>query len=98
MVRSTSILALLCACALPAFALPAFARSPAVEPSIEESATGVGVTVTRDGDSWTADYVLDKDAPLVSQASLGGFGNGNTFPGTYDYLGRQLFVNLTADF
>lgn len=42
--------------------------------------------------------VLDKDAPLVSQASLGGFGNGNTFPGTYDYLGRQLFVNLTADF
>jgi len=63
LVRSTSILALLCAYALPAFALPAFAGSPAVEPSIRESATGVGVTVTRDGDSWTADYVLDKDAP-----------------------------------
>ncbi|MFD1106126.1 TonB-dependent receptor plug domain-containing protein [Sphingobium olei] len=42
--------------------------------------------------------VFDKNPPLVSQASLGGFGNGNTFPGTYDFLGRQLFVNLTADF
>lgn len=42
--------------------------------------------------------VFDKNPPLVSQASLGGFGNGNTFPGTYDFLGRQLFVNITADF
>jgi hypothetical protein len=24
--------------------------------------------------------------------------NGNTFPGTYDYLGRNVFVNLSADF
>ncbi len=42
--------------------------------------------------------VFDKDPPLVSQASLGGFGNGNVFPGTYDQLGRYIFVNLTADF
>jgi iron complex outermembrane recepter protein len=42
--------------------------------------------------------VFDKDPPLVSQANLGGFGNGNTFPGTYDQLGRSIFVNLTADF
>jgi iron complex outermembrane recepter protein len=42
--------------------------------------------------------IFDKDPPLVSQASLGGFGNGNVFPGTYDHLGRFAFVNLTADF
>lgn len=42
--------------------------------------------------------VFDKDPPIISQASLGGFGNGNTFPGTYDALGRTVFVNLTADF
>lgn len=43
--------------------------------------------------------ITDKDPPIVSQASLAGtVGNGNTFPGTYDALGRFAFVNLTADF
>jgi iron complex outermembrane recepter protein len=42
--------------------------------------------------------LLDNDPPLVSQASLGGFGNGNVFPGTYDHLGRYVYVSLTADF
>jgi iron complex outermembrane recepter protein len=42
--------------------------------------------------------ILDNDPPLISQASLGGFGNGNVFPGTYDHLGRYVFVGLTADF
>jgi iron complex outermembrane recepter protein len=42
--------------------------------------------------------ILDNDPPLVSQASLGGFGNGNVFPGTYDHLGRYIFVGITADF
>ena len=42
--------------------------------------------------------LLDNDPPLISQASLGGFGNGNVFPGTYDHLGRYLYVSLTADF
>ena len=42
--------------------------------------------------------IFDRDPPLISQASLGGFGNGNTFPGTYDYLGRNVFINLSADF
>jgi iron complex outermembrane recepter protein len=42
--------------------------------------------------------ILDNDPPLISQASLGGFGNGNVFPGTYDHLGRYLFVGITADF
>jgi iron complex outermembrane recepter protein len=42
--------------------------------------------------------VLDNDPPLISQSTLGGFGNGNVFPGTYDHLGRYVFVGLTADF
>lgn len=42
--------------------------------------------------------ILDNDPPLISQSSLGGFGNGNVFPGTYDHLGRYVFVGLTADF
>jgi iron complex outermembrane recepter protein len=42
--------------------------------------------------------IFDTDPPLVSQASLGAFGNGNVFPGTYDHLGRYIFANFTADF
>jgi len=41
--------------------------------------------------------IFDRDPPIISQASLGG-GNGNTYPGTYDYLGRNVFINLSADF
>jgi outer membrane receptor protein involved in Fe transport len=42
--------------------------------------------------------VLDKDPPIVSGALAGpsSLGNGNTFPGTYDTLGRTVFVGLTA--
>jgi iron complex outermembrane recepter protein len=42
--------------------------------------------------------ILDNDPRAVSQANLGGFGNGNVFPGTYDHLGRYIFVGITADF
>jgi len=44
--------------------------------------------------------IFDKDPPLVgsgtSDPSI--FGNGNTFPGTYDALGRLVFMNLTMKF
>ncbi len=43
--------------------------------------------------------ILDKDPPIISQSSLTAtIGNGNTIVGTYDYLGRRIFLNLTADF
>ncbi|MDB5423675.1 MAG: TonB-dependent receptor [Phenylobacterium sp.] len=46
--------------------------------------------------------ILDKDPPFLDSnafpASGPPFGNGNTYPGTYDALGRTLFVGLTADF
>jgi iron complex outermembrane recepter protein len=46
---------------------------------------------------------FDKDPPVVDANTLGiagtaSFGNGNTFPGVYDAIGRTVFVGLTADF
>ncbi|WP_240902805.1 TonB-dependent receptor [Caulobacter sp. SLTY] len=40
--------------------------------------------------------VLDNDPPL--SYSVGTTGNGNTFPQTYDSLGRYVFMGFTLDF
>ena len=40
--------------------------------------------------------VLDEDPPL--SASVGTTGNGNTYPQSYDALGRYIFVGATLDF
>jgi outer membrane receptor protein involved in Fe transport len=40
--------------------------------------------------------VFDNDPPI--SASVGTTGNGNTFPQTYDSLGRYVFVGATVDF
>jgi outer membrane receptor protein involved in Fe transport len=40
--------------------------------------------------------LLDEDPPL--SASVGTTGNGNTYPQTYDALGRYVFVRATLDF
>jgi outer membrane receptor protein involved in Fe transport len=40
--------------------------------------------------------VLDEDPPL--SASYGTTGNGNTYPQTYDAMGRYVFVGATLDF
>jgi len=46
--------------------------------------------------------ILDKDPPILDSnnfpASGPPAGNGNTYPGTYDSLGRMIFVGVTADF
>jgi outer membrane receptor protein involved in Fe transport len=44
--------------------------------------------------------LFDKDPPIVSgpAADASIFGNGNTFPQTYDTLGRLVFMNLTMKF
>ena len=49
--------------------------------------------------------LLDKDPPLVSSGGTGvlsacqsTFCNGNTYPGTYDALGRYLFAGVTVAF
>lgn len=50
--------------------------------------------------------LLDREPPLVTSGS-GGFGasacagtvcNGNTYPGTYDSLGRYIYTGITLDF
>jgi iron complex outermembrane recepter protein len=58
--------------------------------------------------SWQigANNLLDRQPPLVTSGS-GAFGqsgcantvcNGNTYPGTYDSLGRYLYTGITLDF
>lgn len=42
--------------------------------------------------------VFDKNPPVISEEIINGFGNGNTYPGTYDPMGRTIMVGLTADF
>jgi len=44
--------------------------------------------------------ILDKAPPLVGATNIAAppTGNGNTFPGVYDALGRYLFAELTAQF
>ncbi|HEY7640354.1 MAG TPA: TonB-dependent receptor [Steroidobacteraceae bacterium] len=42
------------------------------------------------------DNILDKDPPLSS--AVGGAGNGNTFPQTYDALGRWVFLRAQVGF
>ncbi len=49
--------------------------------------------------------ILDRQPPLVSQGytalSLGNeqaaFSNGNTYPGTYDTLGRYIYAGITLN-
>jgi outer membrane receptor protein involved in Fe transport len=44
--------------------------------------------------------MFDKEPPFVFSGIAGPsqFGNGNTFPGTYDALGREIFVGLTIKY
>jgi len=46
--------------------------------------------------------VFDKNPPTMDSNTWGvsapPFGNGNTFPGVYDSLGRTLFIGVTAKY
>ncbi len=42
--------------------------------------------------------LFDKDPPVIAAGILSSFGNGNTYPGVYDVLGRTLFVGATVNF
>ncbi|TCP33357.1 TonB-dependent receptor [Sphingomonas sp. BK235] len=46
-----------------------------------------------------ANNLLDREPPSLSQtaAPIGSFGNGNTYPGIYEPLGRYIFAGLTID-
>jgi outer membrane receptor protein involved in Fe transport len=42
--------------------------------------------------------LLDKDPPAIAAGLLSLFGNGNTYPGVYDALGRTIFFGATVNF
>ena len=44
--------------------------------------------------------MFDRDPPLVYSGlnPIASGGNSNTWPGVYDSLGRNFFVNVTAQF
>lgn len=42
--------------------------------------------------------LLDKDPPVIAAGILSSFGNGNTYPGVYDPLGRTVFAGATVTF
>ncbi|WP_207904853.1 TonB-dependent receptor [Novosphingobium sp. PhB165] len=42
--------------------------------------------------------MFDKNPPAIAAGILSAFGNGNTYPGVYDALGRTIFVGFTANF
>lgn len=46
----------------------------------------------------TINNLFDKNPPVVSEEILTGYGNGNTYPGTYDPMGRTITFGLSADF
>jgi len=41
--------------------------------------------------------IADKDPPAIASGILESFGNGNTYPGVYDTLGRTIFVGATVN-
>lgn len=42
--------------------------------------------------------LLDKSPPAIAAGLLASFGNGNTYPGVYDPMGRVLFAGMTFQF
>ncbi|NIJ32146.1 TonB-dependent receptor [Sphingomonas oligoaromativorans] len=42
--------------------------------------------------------LFDRDPPAIAQGILSTFGNGNTYPGVYDPLGRTIFIGATVEF
>lgn len=42
--------------------------------------------------------MFDKDPPAIAAGILSSFGNGNTYPGVYDSLGRNIFIGATVNF
>jgi outer membrane receptor protein involved in Fe transport len=42
--------------------------------------------------------VFDKDPPAIAAGLLSVFGNGNTYPGVYDVVGRYIFAGATIEF
>jgi outer membrane receptor protein involved in Fe transport len=42
--------------------------------------------------------VFDRNPPVIASGLLSSFGNGNTYPGVYDPMGRLLYLGMTVEF
>ncbi|HEY0683265.1 MAG TPA: TonB-dependent receptor [Steroidobacter sp.] len=42
--------------------------------------------------------VFDRDPPMIAAGLLSSFGNGNTYPGVYDPMGRLVYFGMTVEF
>jgi iron complex outermembrane receptor protein len=42
--------------------------------------------------------VFDRDPPVIAAGLLSSFGNGNTYPGVYDPMGRLVYFGMTVEF
>ena len=42
--------------------------------------------------------LLDKEPPVIAAGLLSSFGNGNTYPGVYDPMGRLLYAGMSFTF
>jgi outer membrane receptor protein involved in Fe transport len=42
--------------------------------------------------------VFDRDPPMIAAGLLGSFGNGNTYPGVYDPMGRLVYFGMRVEF
>jgi outer membrane receptor protein involved in Fe transport len=56
--------------------------------------------ITKNFTLWAGvNNVFDKDPPITDSSIAGpATGNGNTYPQTYDALGRRIFISVTAKF
>jgi iron complex outermembrane receptor protein len=47
---------------------------------------------------WGINNVFDRNPPVIAAGLLSSFGNGNTYPGVYDPMGRLLYLGMTVEF
>jgi outer membrane receptor protein involved in Fe transport len=47
---------------------------------------------------WGINNVFDRNPPVIAAGLLSSFGNGNTYPGVYDPMGRLLYLGAQIDF
>lgn len=47
---------------------------------------------------WGINNVFDRNPPVIAAGLLSSFGNGNTYPGVYDPMGRLLYLGMTVNF
>jgi iron complex outermembrane receptor protein len=47
---------------------------------------------------WGINNVFDRSPPVIAAGLLSSFGNGNTYPGVYDPMGRLLYLGMQVEF